>query len=117
LDIGKGAVMPQGGWLAAALALGMLAMSSPGAAQNYGDASRGRGLAMRVCIACHGVRTQEVSINPRAPAFDSIAETWGMSETALSVALRVPHRDMPNIMLEAQERADVIAYIMSLRNK
>jgi mono/diheme cytochrome c family protein len=97
--------------------IGTLAMSVPGTAQNYGNASRGGGIAMRVCLACHGVRAQEVSVNPKAPTFDLIATEMGVSETALSVALRTTHRDMPNIMLEDQERADIIAYIMSLRNK
>src|SRR5262245_2536368 len=110
--------MRHGRWRTVALALiGTLAISSQGAAQNYGDVSRGGAIAMRVCLACHGVRTQEVSTNPLAPSFDSIAETRGMSEMALSVALRTPHRDMPNLMLEDQERADIIAYIMSLRSK
>ena len=72
---------------------------------------------MRLCQGCHGVRTQEVSINALAPPFDSIAETKGMSETALSVLLRTPHRDMPNLALEDQERADIIAYIMTLKGK
>ena len=102
---------------ATALGLGALVMSTPGTAQNYGDASRGVAFAMRVCQGCHGVRPQEVSINPLAPTFDTIAETKGMTETALSVALRTPHRDMPNLMLEDQERADVIAYILTLKGK
>jgi hypothetical protein len=38
-----------------------------------------------------------------------------MSEMALSVSLQTPHRAMPNIMLDPQERADVIAYILSLK--
>lgn len=105
-------------WPAVGLALiGTLVVTGPGAPQNYGDASRGAALATRVCLACHGVRAQEVSINPQAPSFDSIAKSWGMSETALNVALRTPHRDMPNLMLEDQERADIVAYVMSLRAK
>lgn len=104
--------------LGLALGLGaVLAMSAPSMAQNYGDASRGAAFAMRVCQGCHGVRPQEVSINALAPAFDTIADTRGMTETALSVALRTHHRDMPNLVLEDQERADVIAYIMTLKGK
>ena len=103
---------------AATLGLGVaLVTSASGSAQNYGDASRGAAFAMRVCQGCHGVRSQEVSINALAPTFDTIAETRGMTETALSVALRTPHRDMPNLVLEDQERADVIAYIMTLKGK
>lgn len=109
--------MHNGRVLAALALVATFALGGAGQAQNYGDATRGAGIATRVCLACHGVRSEEVSINPLAPSFGAIAETRGMSETALSVALRTPHRDMPNIMLEAQERADIIAYILSLRSK
>jgi hypothetical protein len=57
----------------------------------------------------------EKSINPLAPPFLAIAEVKGMSGIALNVALLSPHRAMPNIILDSQERADVIAYILSLK--
>ena len=108
-------------WLAAlGVILGLAAAAAgniSGMAQNYGDASRGAALAMRLCQDCHGVRTREVSINGLAPSFYVLAETRGLTETALSVALRTPHRDMPNLMLEDQERADIIAYIMTLKGQ
>jgi hypothetical protein len=53
-------------------------------------------------------------IRQRRPS-GTIAETNGMSEMALNVALQTPHRAMPNIMLDPQERADVVAYILSLK--
>jgi mono/diheme cytochrome c family protein len=84
-------------------------------AQNTGDAGRGSALALRVCIACHGVRPGEASNNLLAPPFNVIADTRGMSEMALNVALLSPHRAMPNIMLNPQERADLIAYILTLK--
>jgi hypothetical protein len=34
---------------------------------------------------------------------------------ALSAALNTSHRSMPNIVLEANNQADIIAYILSLR--
>lgn len=39
-----------------------------------------------------------------------------MSAMALNVALLTPHHAMPNIMLDPQERADIIAYILSLKS-
>ena len=105
-------------WTAALGLLGAALVASTSAtAQNYGDAPRGAALAMRLCQGCHGVRPREVSINALAPSFDWISETRGMTGTALSVALRTHHRDMPNIMLEDQERADIIAYIMTLKSQ
>jgi hypothetical protein len=40
-----------------------------------------------------------------------------MSGMALNVALLTSHRSMPNIVLNAQERADVIAFILTLKTK
>jgi mono/diheme cytochrome c family protein len=87
------------------------------AAQEFGDAGRGSTLALRVCVACHGVRKGEGSVNPLAPPFTVIAEVRGMSAMALNVALLSSHRAMPNIVLEPQERADVVAYILTLKSK
>jgi hypothetical protein len=38
-----------------------------------------------------------------------------MTRRALVVWLQSSHPNMPNIMLEAQDRDDVVAYIMSLK--
>jgi len=89
--------------------------SLPVAAQERGDADRGARLARQVCIACHGIRPGESSVNPSAPPFDAIAATRGMSEMALNVALLSPHREMPNIVLDARERADIAAYILGMK--
>jgi mono/diheme cytochrome c family protein len=96
---------------------GAVLFGAPAGAQEYGDASHGSALALRVCVACHGVRKGENSPNPLAPPFTVIAETRGMSAMALNVALLSPHRAMPNIMLDPQERADVVAYILGLKAK
>jgi len=90
-------------------------LDAPSLAQELGDAKRGSVLALGTCAACHGVRKGEKSMNPLAPPFLAIAEVKGMSGIALNVALLSPHRAMPNIMLDSQERADVIAYIQSLK--
>jgi mono/diheme cytochrome c family protein len=102
---------------AAAAALpGALALPSA-SAQEHGDATRGATLAVGVCVACHGVRKGEGSINPLAPPFTVIADVRGMSAMALNVALLSSHRSMPNIVLDPQERADVAAYILSLKSR
>jgi len=95
---------------------GSALLAAPAWAQEYGDASRGSTLALRVCVACHGVRKGEASVNPLAPPFTVVADTRGMSAMALNVALLSPHREMPNLVLDAQERADVVAYILSLQS-
>jgi mono/diheme cytochrome c family protein len=86
-------------------------------AQDIGDATRGWRLAVRTCAGCHWVRQEGKSGNQRTPTLTAIANTKGMSAIALNVALLTSHRSMPNIVLNAQERADVIAFILTLKDK
>jgi mono/diheme cytochrome c family protein len=96
--------------------LGVLAVA-PGrlAAQETGDPQKGRVLARAVCLACHAVEKGRSSPDPTAPTFEHIASVPGMSTMALAVALRTPHRTMPNLVLEGDELVNIIAYILSLK--
>jgi hypothetical protein len=51
------------------------------------------------------------------PAFREIANTPGMTATALQVFLTSSHPKMPNLTLSPEEKADVVAYILSLRDQ
>ena len=85
-------------------------------AQEAANVGHGRQIAYTICIACHAVaRDQQVSPNSEAPQFPLIAATPGMTSIALTAALLTSHRLMPNIILETDERQDVIAYILSLK--
>ena len=85
-------------------------------AQEIGDIPNGRNIATTVCAACHMVGKGEfLSPADGAPAFARIAATPGMTSIALSAALLTSHRQMPNIILQPDERRDVIAYILSLK--
>ena len=87
-----------------------------GDAQEIGQPGRGFALAQRLCSQCHAVRKEQAqSPNENAPRFQVIASVPGMTSIALSAALNTSHRTMPNIMLQADEQADVIAYILSLK--
>jgi mono/diheme cytochrome c family protein len=98
--------------LAAALAAG----AGGAAAQEIGQPQRGLAVAERLCADCHAItRKDAMSPNPAAPRFETIAASPGMSSTALNAALQTSHRSMPNIVLEADEMRNVIAYILSLR--
>src|SRR6516164_5557612 len=78
--------------------------------------SRGFVLAQRLCAECHAIQKQySRSPNANAPHFQAVASIPGMTATALSAALNTSHRAMPNIMLPADEQADIIAYILSLK--
>jgi mono/diheme cytochrome c family protein len=101
-------------WTAAAgLAL---AAAVPVAAQSDGDAKRGLAYAQKICAECHAVlSSQTASPRPGLATFKTIANTPGMTATAIAVWLQTPHATMPNLMIETSDRDDVIAYITSLK--
>jgi mono/diheme cytochrome c family protein len=85
-------------------------------AQDAGNPGAGLILAQQICAECHAVeKTQTRSPNTVAPRFETIANTRGMTATALAVALQSSHQTMPNVMLKANELRDITAYILSLQ--
>jgi hypothetical protein len=73
-------------------------------------------LAQHLCGQCHAVQSQQrASPNENAPRFDAIAAVPGMTAIALAATLNTSHRTMPNIILAADDQADIIAYILSLK--
>jgi mono/diheme cytochrome c family protein len=89
---------------------------SPVHAQAGGDPQEGLAVAQQVCSRCHVIgRGQVPSLNSRAPTFSELATAPGMTVAALSVALTTPHAGMPMFMFTADQRQDVIAYILGLR--
>jgi len=91
------------------LAAGLLA-PAPSLAQDADDVRHGREIAQTICAACHVVAKGQL-----APPFPVLAATPGMTTIALTAALLTSHRQMPNIVLQTDERRDVIAYILSLK--
>jgi hypothetical protein len=51
------------------------------------------------------------------PAFRDIANTPGMTATAIRVFLTSSHPTIPNLVLTRAEIANVTAYILSLRDQ
>jgi len=99
-----------------AAVIGLPMSTANGEAQQIGQPSRGLVLAQRLCAECHAVQKEySRSPNANAPRFQAIASIPGMTATALSAVLNTPHRAMPNIMLAADEQADIVAYILSLK--
>jgi cytochrome c len=96
----------------------LAAMTFSASAQE-GDIATGQAFARQACKTCHVVELAEKS--PRtldiAPAFRDIANTPGTTATALRVILTTSHPKMPNLILEPRQTADVIAYILSLRER
>jgi cytochrome c2 len=87
-------------------------------AQNLGDKSKGRIFAEAICAECHAIMPSETA-SPRTDAatFKAIANTPGMTELAIAVWLKTPHRKMPNLIIGNDDMENVIAYIISQRDK
>jgi tetratricopeptide (TPR) repeat protein len=87
-------------------------------AVDIGDASKGLTYAQKICSGCHNVlRTEAASPNKQAPPFNKIANTPGMSVTAFTVWSRTSHLTMPNLVIEPADKDNLIAYILSLRDR
>ena len=89
-----------------------------GAGAQEADIVAGKAYAEQVCAACHAVEQgEEESPLYQAPTFQSVANTPGMTEMALTVWLQSSHPTMPNIVLSQDEIRNVVAYIRSLKSK
>ena len=112
---GKMAVPQAGRAVALAVALAATAFS---AKAQEGDIAAGHAFAREACKACHMVEVDEGSSRMIVigPAFRDIANTPGMTATAIRVFLTSSHPKMPNLILTPEEIADVSAYILSLRD-
>jgi mono/diheme cytochrome c family protein len=80
-----------------------------------GDAVSGKRLAEIQCAGCHGVDPSEHSRNSAAPTFADIAESPGLTASAIRVWLQSPHPTIPNIRLHDEDKDNVIAYLLSLK--
>ncbi|HLX98425.1 MAG TPA: c-type cytochrome [Roseiarcus sp.] len=76
--------------------------------QQSADPVAGERLAAANCTKCHGA-------HGAAPAFAKIAAMPSTTQTSLGVFLQTSHASMPNLILSAADRNNLIAYILSLR--
>ena|SRR5271166_4893327 len=87
-------------------------------AQEPGDPAKGLKYAQRSCASCHAIRKGAASSpNSRAREFEAIANTSGVTGISLAASLHSVHEHMPNFVLSANERDDIIAYILSLKHE
>lgn len=81
------------------------------------SAMRGEGSVRRRCSACHAVSLDDLSPNPRSPPLRDIASRYPVDnlEEALAEGIYVGHKSpMPPFALEADEIADITAYLKQL---
>jgi mono/diheme cytochrome c family protein len=104
--------------IASAVALAATAVSA-NAQEGAGDLQAGRAYAQRVCSPCHRIEPDPHAqrMFEIAPDFQEIANTSGMTATALSAFLHTSHPKMPNFILSPEASDDVIKYILSLRDQ
>ena len=94
----------------------LIAVTSRAGAQQAGDPLKGAALARSVCAQCHAVQNGQLrSPNPMAPSFSNLAKWPGMTDMALRAWLQSSHPVMPNIILDEDQRNNVITYILSLK--
>jgi mono/diheme cytochrome c family protein len=87
-------------------------------AQSIGSPGQGLTLARAQCAECHLVdKVPGRSPNPAAPTFEHIANISGMTSMALTAALRTSHGTMPNVIIPSSDISDLVAYILSLKQK
>jgi cytochrome c len=85
-------------------------------AQEAGNPGAGLAFARASCSECHSVENNDrPSPLVDAPRFPDIANKPGMTGFALTAFLETPHQQMPNFMISAEDQANVIAYILSLK--
>jgi mono/diheme cytochrome c family protein len=85
-------------------------------ADEIGNSQLGLSYAQANCAGCHAILLQDLeSPHPDSPAFKTVADTPGITRTALSVFLQTPHPTMPNLIVEGEDADNLIAYILSLK--
>ncbi len=96
-----------------------MAMAGPAFAQtDTGDAREGRRVAATWCANCHRISpTGPGPATDAAPAFAAVAAMPSTTDMALRAFLQSSHRNMPNFQLSGEQTDDLIAYILSLRQR
>ena len=87
-------------------------------AADDGNPDAGLAYAREVCSGCHAVeKGQTVSINIKAPPFDTIATSKLITSREIVGWLQSSHPDMPDLMVPPDKRADVVAYLTRFKPK
>jgi cytochrome c len=97
-----------------------LAVSLNGAALAQvptGDPVAGAAIAERWCTSCHAVGPGAARATDGASTLQSVADRPSTTVTSLTVFLHTPHDRMPDLSLTRDETQDLIAYILSLRQR
>jgi len=108
---------PRGAARVLAAALLLAATCGVARAQSDGDADAGLKLAQTWCSSCHVVAPTKAAVSNGAPTFAGVARMKSATRMSLIVFLQTPHFPMPNFQLGNDQISNVVAYILSLRDK
>lgn len=111
---------PRGGWIASvALWAGalMLLLTTASLADAPGDPAAGQRVAERWCAGCHAVEADATVGNDVVRPFVAIADDATTTARALAGFLAKPHGGMPDFALSRRDIDDLVAYILSLRQR
>lgn len=95
----------------------ILATAGPAVAQQTGDPATGATLARTWCSGCHVVDPRESRESDALPTFAAIAARPSATAMSLHAFLEMPHGRMPDLKLSGQQINDVVAYILTLRQR
>jgi mono/diheme cytochrome c family protein len=99
---------------------------SPATAQQVGDPIAGTAVASKACAECHDISptsgpSRDLDPLPfeelEAKPFQEVANTPGVTAMALFAWMQSTHPTMPAILLEDDELRNVVAYILSLKDR
>ena len=85
----------------------VLSPSTTPASTTVGDATRGAAIFEDTCSGCHGPQGSGVGIGPRLAGS-------GIDAATVSNAVQQGRGVMPAGLVSGQERADVVAYVVSI---
>ncbi len=96
----------------------LILTSASAGAQEIGDPQAGYVFAAHNCAECHEIASHDLmSPDSNAPNFYAVANNRDITSQALMVWLQSSHPTMPNLILRPNDIANVIAYIVSLKDK
>lgn len=83
------------------------------------SAAKGLTIAEKWCAECHRVKPEQRAVarpNMNAPAFADVAARPEVDQGYLARFMEVQHLPMTTFRLYSDEKADVVAYILSLKS-
>ena len=99
------------------LALPLALLTLPAGGAHAADAASGGALAHQLCVNCHVVAPGEAGTQVTAgiPSFKAVADKPGQTPEKIQDFILSPHPPMPQVQLTNFERANLAAYILSLK--